>query len=88
LQDRDAIVKGLKAQIKNAITMSGGQPQAKIMEPLLNQPTNSFEFAFKIRVRPAGSCTVLLLSWPGRMVFCVAPRIRSVSRWLHSHAGC
>jgi hypothetical protein len=53
LQDRDAIVKGLKGQIKNAITQSGGQPQAKIMEPLLNQPTNSFEFAFKIRVSSA-----------------------------------
>jgi hypothetical protein len=53
LQDRDTIVKGLKAQIKNAITQSGGNPQAKIMEPLLNQPTSSFEFAFKIRVRAA-----------------------------------
>lgn len=51
LQDRDAIVKGLKAQIKNAIAQSGGQPQAKIMEPVLNQPNAAFEFAFKIRVR-------------------------------------
>ncbi|WIA08887.1 hypothetical protein OEZ85_008307 [Tetradesmus obliquus] len=48
-KDRDAIVKGLKAQIKNAIAQSGGQPQAKIMEPVLNQPNAAFEFAFKIR---------------------------------------
>jgi hypothetical protein len=59
LQDRDAIVKGLKNQIKNTITMSQGNPQAKIMEPLLNQPTSSFEFAFKIRVSSAqrGRCS-------------------------------
>jgi hypothetical protein len=66
LQDRDAIVKGLKKQVQSTITMSGGNPQAKIMEPLLNQPTTAFEFAFKIRVRPRAwlglgqhSCTVL-----------------------------
>ncbi|KAF6251809.1 hypothetical protein COO60DRAFT_1557045 [Scenedesmus sp. NREL 46B-D3] len=54
-KDRDAIVKGLKNQVKNSIAQSGGAPQAKIMEPLLNQPTSSFQFAFKIRdqTRPA-----------------------------------
>eukprot|EP00882_Tetradesmus_deserticola_P006730 GHRQ01007083.1.p1 GENE.GHRQ01007083.1~~GHRQ01007083.1.p1 ORF type:complete len:180 (+),score=72.56 GHRQ01007083.1:357-896(+) len=54
-KDRDAIVKGLKNQIKASIAQSSSAPQAKIMEPLLNQPTSSFQFAFKIRdqSRPA-----------------------------------
>lgn len=52
-KDRDAIVKGLKGQIKSTLAMSNMAPQARLMEPLLNQPVSSFQFAFKIRVRPS-----------------------------------
>jgi hypothetical protein len=48
-KDRDAIVKGLKKQIQSTIQLSQGNPQAKIMEPIINQPVTNFEFAFKIR---------------------------------------
>jgi hypothetical protein len=45
-KDRDAVVKGLKDQIRRQVQFS---PQAKIMEAVCSQPINSFEFAFKIR---------------------------------------
>ncbi|KAF8072816.1 HHL1 [Scenedesmus sp. PABB004] len=48
-KDRDVIVKSLKNQIKQSIANSQMAPGARVMEPLLNQPTNNFEFAFKIR---------------------------------------
>jgi hypothetical protein len=44
------IVKGLKDQIKRMVQFSQQAPQVKIMEPLVQQPVSSFEFAFKIRV--------------------------------------
>jgi len=51
LQDRDAIVKGLKDQIRKQLQFSQMAPGVKIMEPLTNQPVTAFEFGFKIRVR-------------------------------------
>jgi hypothetical protein len=50
VQDKDLIVNGLKKQIKQMVQFSQQAPQAKLMEPLTNQPVSSFEFAFKIRV--------------------------------------
>lgn len=43
-------MKGLKNQVKQTLQFSNQAPQARLMEPLLNQPTSAFEFAFKIRV--------------------------------------
>lgn len=50
VQDKDLIVNGLKKQIRQMVQYSQQAPQAKLMEPLTNQPVSSFEFAFKIRV--------------------------------------
>jgi len=48
-KDRDAIVKGLKDQIRKQLQFSQMAPGVKIMEPLTNQPVTAFEFGFKIR---------------------------------------
>eukprot|EP00879_Flechtneria_rotunda_P020886 GHRR01021991.1.p2 GENE.GHRR01021991.1~~GHRR01021991.1.p2 ORF type:complete len:122 (+),score=34.94 GHRR01021991.1:742-1107(+) len=48
-KDKDAIIKGLKQNIRQTMQMSNMAPQVRIMEPLLNQPVSSFEFAFKVR---------------------------------------
>eukprot|EP00878_Enallax_costatus_P001817 GHUV01001975.1.p1 GENE.GHUV01001975.1~~GHUV01001975.1.p1 ORF type:complete len:229 (+),score=77.60 GHUV01001975.1:95-781(+) len=45
-KDRDTIVKGLKREIQQQLN---GNPQAKVMEPIIKQPVTNFEFAFKIR---------------------------------------
>lgn len=58
LQDRDAIVKGLKKSIQQSSSGGVVNPQAKLMEPIVNQPVTNFQFAFKIRVRNQGQVTV------------------------------
>lgn len=47
-KDRDMIVKNMKKSIQQGIQMSQN-PQAKALEPVINQPVTNFEFAFKIR---------------------------------------
>jgi hypothetical protein len=50
-QDKDAIVNGVKKQVRGMLQYSNMAPGARVMEPMLNQPLSSFQFAFKIRVR-------------------------------------
>lgn len=62
LQDRDNIVKGLKKQVQQTLQFSNQAPQARLMEPIINQPVTSFQFAFKIRVREAALLHTLHLA--------------------------